>query len=526
MNTIAPKKSNTNERITVATPQSHPDRLATIAKLFGIDAAAPKTARVLEIGCANAVNLIPAASTLPGATFVGIDQSDKQIEQGKAAAKSLGLKNLELHVVDNLQVDKTLGEFDYIIANGLFSWVSKDVQEKIFQICRDHLKPNGIAFISYNTFPGWHFRGMIRDMMLYHAGHLEPASLRATQARALIDFLAQSVPVQDNAYGIMLRNELAFLSSQPDSYLLQDLMADSNEPFYLHQFVDRANNNGLQYLGEAEFSSMLTSNFPPSVDETLRRISNEIVRTEQYMDFVRNRTFRQTLLCKADRVINRNVVYQAITQFLIASPLKPQNANVDVKSSQPETFTLPNGINIQTPHPLIKAAFLHLSEIWPQSVSFDELLTKASEKLGDGVVTDPQILDERKQLLGNDLLTAYAANTVVFRSEEAPFVTHVSDRPKASELVRLQAPVQDFITNQLHETIAVDAFSKNLLVLLNGKRDKIQILDELVELVRKGQLVVQRDGKNIADQAVLRQTIEAFMQECLNNMSKAAVLVG
>jgi methyltransferase-like protein len=53
----------------------------------------------------------------------------------------------------------------------------------------------------------------------------------------------------------------------------------------------------------------------------------------------------------------------------------------------------------------------------------------------------------------------------------------------------------------------------------------VQILDELVEMVRKGQLNVQRDGKNIADNAQLRQTLEPVMKECLEKMAKAAVLV-
>lgn len=507
-------------------PQAHPDRLATIAKIFGVNAQSVNTARVLEIGCANAGNLIPAAYTLPGASFVGIDESAASIQKGQALVKELGLKNVELIAAEGLKSAADLGQFDYIIANGVFSWVSHDIQERILDMCNKNLKPNGVAFISYNTYPGWHFRGMIRDMMRYHAGGLEPASMRAGQSRALLDFLSQSVPVQDNAYGILLRAELNFLSAQPDAYLLQDIMADDNEPFYFHQFIDRAQNHGLQYLGESEFSTMLTSNFPKTVDETLRRISTDIVRTEQYMDFVRNRTFRQTLLCKTDVAINRNVDTLSIMPFLISSPIRPESANVSVQSNQPEAFVLPNGISINTANPLTKAALLYLSEAWPRSVSFDELLSNALSRLSEVVIQEGQVVEAQKQLLANDLMSAYAANAVLFRTEAAPFITHITERPKASDLARNQAATQDFVTNQLHEIIAIDAFSKNLLQLMNGKRDRIQILDELVELVRKGQLVVQKDGKNIAETQVLRQTLEGFMQECLDKMAKAAVLIG
>ncbi|MBX9570326.1 MAG: class I SAM-dependent methyltransferase [Candidatus Obscuribacterales bacterium] len=520
-------KTNAFERFSLPMPQTHPDRLATIARLFGVDAPNLKNARVLEIGCANAGNLVAAAFGAPEATFVGIDQSSQSIEKGKKAIKDAGLKNLELHVSETLEVPAELGKFDYIIIHGIFSWVSKETQNKLLASINERLTPNGIAYISYNTYPGWHFRGMIRDMMLYHAGNIENNVMKVGQARALLDFLAQSVPTENNAYGLLLRNELAFLSAQPDSYLLQDIMAEKNEPFYFHQFIERATTHGLQYLGESEFSTMLTSNFPQTVHETLRRISNEIVRTEQYMDFVRNRTFRQTLLVKSDVQINRNINFASVQKMLIASPLRPVNAEMNVQSNQPEVFRAPNGLEITTQHPLIKGAFLHMSQIWPQSISFDELLSNAITRVStDPVVSGSADIEMQKQLLGADLLTAYAANLVIFRTEAAPFVTKISERPKASELARMQAPTQNFVTNQFNEPIAIDAFAVALLGILNGKRDHVQILDELVEMVRKGQLNVQKDGKPIADNATLRQTLQPFMDECLDKMAKAAVLVG
>lgn len=526
MNSTTMDKTQSFERASLPMPQTHPDRLATIARLFGVNAPSLKEARVLEIGCANGGNLISAAFGLPGCHFVGIDQSSQSINRGKELVKESGLKNVELFVSDALQVAENLGNFDYIIINGIFSWVPAEKQTQLLSTINSRLNANGVAFVSYNTYPGWHFRGMIRDMMLYHAGSIDNNVMKVAQARALLDFLAQSVPVQDNAYGLILRNELAFLSAQPDSYLLQDIMAEKNEPFYFHQFIEKANQNGLQYLGEAEFSTMLTSNFPQSVHETLSRISNEIVRTEQYMDFVRNRTFRQTLLVKTDVQINRNIDFKSIENLMIACPLQPVNKKMNVQSNDVETFRAPNGIEINSPHPLIKGAFLHMAEIWPQAVKFEDLLSNAVSRITkDAIVQGSADLEAQKQLLGTDLLTAYAANLVVFRAEKADFVTEISERPKASELARAQAPNQNFVTNQLNEPIVVDAFAIALLNVLNGKRDHGQILDELVEKVRKGQLSVQKDGKNIADNAQLRQTLEPIMKECMEKMAKAAVLV-
>jgi cyclopropane fatty-acyl-phospholipid synthase-like methyltransferase len=58
-----------------AFPQTHPDRLAALAVLFGLDAPPPAGCRLLEIGCGDGGNLLPMAVGLPHATVVGFDTS-------------------------------------------------------------------------------------------------------------------------------------------------------------------------------------------------------------------------------------------------------------------------------------------------------------------------------------------------------------------------------------------------------------------------------------------------------------------
>jgi hypothetical protein len=47
-----------------AFPQTHPDRLAMVARLFGVEAASPEHCRVLELGAASGGNLILMACEL------------------------------------------------------------------------------------------------------------------------------------------------------------------------------------------------------------------------------------------------------------------------------------------------------------------------------------------------------------------------------------------------------------------------------------------------------------------------------
>src|SRR5690242_11489062 len=108
--------------------QSHPARLATVATLLGLRPATVKTARVLELGCCTGGNIIPMAEQLPEAQFTGVDFSARQISDGCGAIQEAGLTNVKLLHKDILEIDAEFGEFDYIIAHGVYSWVPPQVQ--------------------------------------------------------------------------------------------------------------------------------------------------------------------------------------------------------------------------------------------------------------------------------------------------------------------------------------------------------------------------------------------------------------
>src|SRR5262245_44043390 len=149
--------------------ETHPDALATAATLFGLDPPLVEACRVLELGCASGGNLLPMAEALPGSHFVGLDLSRCQIEDGRQIVQALGLPNLELCHLSITDVGPDFGPFDYILCHGVYSWVPPAVQDKILEICSRHLTPQGVAYISYNTYPGWRAKAILRDLLCYHA---------------------------------------------------------------------------------------------------------------------------------------------------------------------------------------------------------------------------------------------------------------------------------------------------------------------------------------------------------------------
>jgi methyltransferase-like protein/SAM-dependent methyltransferase len=501
-------------------PQAHPDRLSSLAKLFGLNAPAIESARVLQVGYAIGNNLIHLATDFPNGRFTGIELSSKHAIEEQSLIESMQLKNVHIECLDLNDVEKDLGRFDYIIMHGIFSWSSQKLQERLLQICSKNLSKHGVAYVSYNTYPGWHFRGMVRDMMLYHTAQFSELHDKTMQSRALLSFLSHSANAQ-NEYGMMLRDELELLNHQSDSYLLDDHLQRINEPIYFHQFAARAGAHQLQYLAEVELSSMLPSNFMPEVADTLRRVSSDIIRSEQYMDFVRNRAFRQTLLCHQDVKLKRNLDWRGMTEFRYSTGVMTLSDDSQMYDNDSVEFKLANGVALTTTRPLTKLALQHMSQIAPHSIPFKELLNIAIALLSAPSGTRQM----HEQNLAADLLTACAAGIVELHMYEPTFTKVVSEQPMVVEFARRQAQTGSRITNQVHESIDADSFVRQIITLLDGTRNLKSLVSELERLVESGVLKVQQENVDVPRGQQLEQTLSAITEESLKGIAQVALLI-
>jgi methyltransferase-like protein/2-polyprenyl-3-methyl-5-hydroxy-6-metoxy-1,4-benzoquinol methylase len=454
-------------------PQTHPDRLATVARLFGVAAPPPDRCAVLELGCAGGGNLIAMAVELPGSTFLGVDASARQVGEGQETIKALGLDNVHVRHADIVELEE-LGSFDYVICHGVFSWVPEAVQERILDICSHTLTERGVAYVSYNTYPGWHFRGMVREMMRYHAARFEDPAARVQQATALLDFLASSVAAKDGPYGQFLKQELELLRRLSGSYLFHEHLEENNEPLYFHRFVERAAAHGLRYLAEADVPSMAAFRFPDDVRTTLRRISSDQIQAEQYLDFLRNRMFRQTLLCRDGVDVQRTVTPERLFDMHIAAAVVPEAREPDDTS---RSFRGRGSQRITSQDPALTSALELLGRSWPGAVPFAQL---ADEVHADGAA---------RNALAERLLRLYLSGGPVELHLTSPaFVREVSDRPTASPLARLQAHRGSTVTNLRHETVQLSDVDRFALIALDTTRDRRAIVASIQEAIRGGTL--------------------------------------
>ena len=514
--------------------QSHPDRLATVATLLGLHPAPVSQCRVLELGCAGGGNLIPMAYGLPQSSFVGIDNSARQIADGKAMLAALGMDNVSLHHMDILEVGGDLGTFDYIIAHGVFSWVPQDVQEKVLGICKTHLAPHGVAYVSYNTYPGWHSLGAIREMMLYHTRGITAPLERAAQARALLDLLSEAVPADKGAYGVFLHSYVQFLRGEleghrtrGDAFLLHDELEEVNDPIYFFQFADRAARHGLQYLGEAEFSTMMGDRFDPEAFQRLDAMVGSVIELEQYIDFFDNRTFRRTLLCHQGVEVSRTLDPRRLSTLYACARAQPAEPIGEVDSGEVVQFRSSDGATLSTDHPITKAAMLYLAMIWPRAVNIDELLELAQAHARRG--GSPRVSDIAQDtlVLCTNLLKAYAySSSLVELHVHAPSLSlSAGEQPIASALARYQSRGGSLATNLRHERVQLEPSDRALMTSLDGEHDRSALVEALQDgPVAQGILVVQREGETVQDVTEKRELLAEGLEQRLQWLARAALL--
>lgn len=306
---------------TFALRSADPNRLAAIARLYGINIPSPTNASILEIGCGTGANLIHIAERFPASRCVGVDISERHISEGQKIISEVGIANVELRCADIRDRALGDGEFDYIICHGLYSWVSASVQQQVLQLIASSLSDHGVAFVSYNVLPGWRQRGAIRDVM--QSGALcssivsgdESPDARLKGALELLDLVGSVRGKAEDLYGRYLRESRDRFKDSHPAYLFHEYLEEFNESVLFSDFMRQAELHGLQFVSEAQPSLMTTDDLGPKVSEYLSRLGSNIVAQEQCLDMIRNRMFRETILCKGAHALKRDLkasVFQSI----------------------------------------------------------------------------------------------------------------------------------------------------------------------------------------------------------------------
>ena len=285
-------------------PYTTPATLEAYAALVGISAPNPKTARVLELGATYGGNIISQALFNPDATFVGIELSQEQVEKGNEVIANAGLTNFSLVQSDIASIGSEIGTFDYIIAHGVYSWVDDGVKDALLRLIDEHLAEDGIAYISYNTYPGWHTMDEVRQLMMFsnrdktQFNHKE----KVLHGKTIGSIVGSQILKYDN---LKERNSkflgaLRSVMQKDEYYVGHDHLEPNNDPVYFYQFNDHLAAHNLAYLCDADLTLSMVRSFDADIADTLDKLAlNDHVAQEQYLDFMLDTTFRKSIICKA-----------------------------------------------------------------------------------------------------------------------------------------------------------------------------------------------------------------------------------
>lgn len=436
-----------------------------MAILHGLTPAPVKSCRVLEVACSDGANLIPMAYAAPSAEFVGFDLAQLPIERGQRRIDELGLGNIRIFQANLLEVGRELGRFDYFIAHGLYAWAPEPVRDRLLTLCDELLTENGIAFISYNAMPGGYLRSMMREMMIFGGKGTDDPEEQVAEGLKFLHFVAGTLPEND-VYRALIESQLQRIERHNLGAVRHDELSDVYHPVHFMDFVQHAQRNGLQYLCEAQL--------PPPTDPCYRMemqsalaggSGNDFLRQEQLLDFVRMRGYRETLLCRADRVVQRGFPAEHFRRLLFASQTTPapaQTANATV-------FVLPGGVKMESNHPGVRALLLAVGAAWPRALAWDEL--------------EP-LLAEAGFILDADgaawLIRLAIAKMIELRAWNPPVAREIGELPRASACCRHETATHARVTSLLHTTASFDdAKLRRLLALLDGTRDRRGLLEAM-----------------------------------------------
>jgi methyltransferase-like protein len=400
--------------------------------------------------------------------------------------------------------------------------VPAKVRDKILSICQHNLAPQGVAYVSYNTLPGWHLRAPVREMMLYHIRDVADPREWAAQARSVLELMIRAAPDPDGLWAKLLREEAELVRRRQDHYVVHEHLEEENHPVYFHQFVEHAQAHGLQYLAESQIHTPLSS-FPPEVQETLQNLSDDLIQLEQYMDFLCNRRFRRTLLVHAEAKVARQARLEVVSLLHAAALARPLSEQPDVCSTATEEFRNKEAA-VSTNIPLTKAALVELAEAWPHALPFEEVCTATRRRLGT-IAADLSALETR-QRLASTLVHLFLSNLVGLHVHAPSFVTRCSDRPRTTPLIQFQARTGAPVVNRLHREVPINAMERAVLSVLDGNSDRRGVVQAVADSVRGGTLDLRRDGQALTDPAEACAVVDEGLDACFSRLGKLAVLVG
>ena len=283
----------------------NPTRIRLALLMAGF--APPSFENACELGYGQGVSLnVHAAAS--GAQWWGTDFNPAQAASAWALARSSGNG---AQVADQSFAEfaarTDLPDFDFIGLHGIWSWVSDDNRAVISDFIRRKLRVGGVAYVSYNTQPGWAAFAPVRHLMAQHAEVIGAAGQgllsRVDEAIGFVERLAATDPAFMRAHP-QIRQRMEGIKGQNRRYVAHEYFNQHWTPMHFATVAERLASARMTHACSANFLERLDwLNLTPAQSDFLAEIPDAHFR-ESVRDFMTNQQFRRDYWIKGPRRLN------------------------------------------------------------------------------------------------------------------------------------------------------------------------------------------------------------------------------
>ena len=283
-----------------------PARLRLVAALNGASPPPADDFDYCELGCAHGDTLAALAAAHPNGRFLGVDISAAHIASAKRLARDGGLENigfLERDFADLVHED--VGDFDFIVAYGLLTWVSPEKRKALLDFAQAKLKPGGLLYVSYNAMPGWASVEPLRQLLLSPVGSPvgDAAGTTLERARRGVEF-AQTLAASGAEYftkNPAASEMLATMAKAGLPYVIHEYLHEHWSPMYFARVAWEMAACDLHFVGVSPlFLNFRDTAIPEALESVFAALNDRTDRAtfESLKDFAVNEFFRRDVYVK------------------------------------------------------------------------------------------------------------------------------------------------------------------------------------------------------------------------------------
>lgn len=494
-----------------------PIRMHAIAKLKGLNPPDLATAKVLEIGCSFGGNIMPFAIRYPQSQVVGVDLSEHHIRIGQQVLEYVGIKNTTLIHGDISQIDFQ-EQFDYIICHGVFSWVPDFVQEAILNVIKNHLSSNGVAYISYNTYPGWKTKDITKDLMRFGSDPNLNQHQRLEQSFAILDMVSQNLESSGRPISKVLADHITDIKEANAYYVAHEYLEEFNKPIYFQDFVKQINNFDLAYLADGNFPVIIRNIHIPAKDQenVYHYFDHNLEKIEQFLDFFHNSTFRGSLITQQGHLSSVHPTYDVNTYLICHDFYNIYLAVLDVKyqpatEDQQATWGL-SGHGISLKSTPVSDAFFEFLIQQNQPTKISDIIEHLTQQLGD----------QQSEFL--DLISIVIHMPGIYICFEPDPIQSYDDKPKLNEKYRKliqyiqENPGYIHPFNRYQQNVNFDFATQHLTKYLDGSRDIDELVEQLLVDHQNDIITLSFNDEQCNQQNINKASLKDFVVRILNSL--------